>query len=431
MFKRVAKNFGKVLKGRGIAGILSAVSVALMAHALPVEQFGLIVLLHTYIKVVKGIFNFNTHESIVRYGVPLQDSGDERGLKCLLRTTMLVDQVSTLIATVIGVLAVPLTAHLLHWDEQLTDWAWFYALILITTGVNTSNGILRIYDRFDALGVQYTIQPAVRLLLVIVAWASDGGMLMFLLAWAIAYCAGNLYLLVRGLVELRTHLDTPLLEGYRWREIFDWDREFWRFIGIVYWQTSLDLIPKQLSTLMAGNLLGPAAAGLFRLAREIQTILNRPTEMLGNVLFPDLTRAWRADRGSFMKLAFRSSAIAGGLGLLIVVFAFFAGRWILGMIGENYVPAAPLMVLLLLAASFDFASAPLRSSAYAMGNAAILLRIHILGAAVYVVLFYLMTLWTGLIGPGLASILTSVMTFILAARLMRRRDSLGPASDEP
>ena len=33
----------------------------------------------------------------------------------------------------------------------------------------------------------------------------------------------------------------------------------WRFIGIVYWQTNLDLIPKQLSTLMAGNLLGPAA----------------------------------------------------------------------------------------------------------------------------------------------------------------------------
>jgi O-antigen/teichoic acid export membrane protein len=174
---------------------------------------------------------------------------------------------------------------------------------------------------------------------------------------------------------------------------------------------------------MAGNLLGPAAAGLFRLAREIQTILNRPAEMLGNVLFPDLTRAWQTDRDGFMKLAFRTSAIAGGLGLVIVVFAWFAGAWILALIGENYVPAAPLMVLLLLAASFDFASAPLRSSAYAMGNAAILLRIHILGAVVYVALFYLMTLLTGLIGPGLASLLTSVMTFTLAAQLLKRRGS--------
>lgn len=423
MLKRVAKNFGQVLKGRGIAGILSAVSVALMAHALPVEQFGLIVLLHTYVKVVKGIFNFNTHETIVKYGVPLQDSGDEGRLKSLLRTTLSIDFVSTVLATLVGVAAVPVTAQLLHWDAEVTHWAWFYTLILLTTAVNTSNGILRIYDRFDALGVQYTIQPAVRLALIAIAWTADAGMLSFLLAWGIAYCAGNLYLLVRGLVEMRSHLASPLAEGYRWREIFDWDRDFWRFIGIVYWQTSLDLIPKQLSTLMAGNLLGPAAAGLFRLAREIQTILNRPTEMLGNVLFPDLTRAWRSDRGSFMKLAFRTSAIAGGLGLSIVVLAWFAGEWILGLIGESYVPAAPLMVLLLLAASFDFASAPLRSSAYAMGNAATLLRIHILGAAVYVVLFYLMAITAGLIGPGLASLLTSVMTFALTARLMKRNDT--------
>jgi len=422
MLKRVAKNFGKILKGRGIAGALSAVSVAFMAHALPVEQFGLIVLLHTYVKVVKGFFNFNTYETIVKYGVPLQDSGDEPQLKSLLRTTISIDLASTLLATLIGVAAVPVTAGLLHWDEQVTQWAWFYTLILITTGVNTSNGILRLYDRFDALGVQYTIQPAVRLLLVILAWAVDGGMLMFLLAWGIGYCAGNIYLLIRGQLELRTHLTTPLLEGYQRREIFNWDRDFWRFISVVYWQTNLDLIPKQLSTLMAGNLLGPAAAGLFRLAREIQTVLNRPAEMLGNVLFPDLTRAWLTDKGSFMKLAFRTSAIAGGFGLLIVVFAWFAGEWILALIGGNYVPAAPLMVLLLLAASFDIASAPLRSSAYAMGNASTLLRIHILGAAVYVVLFYLMTMFTGLIGPGLASVLTSLMTFVLTALLMNRRD---------
>jgi len=422
MLKRVAKNFGKVLKGRGIAGIFSAVSVAFMAHALPVEQFGLIVLLHTYVKVVKGFFNFNTYETIVKYGVPLQDSGNEPALKSLLRTTISIDFASTFLATVIGVAAVPLTARFLHWDEQVTQWAWFYTLILITTGVNTSNGILRLYDRFDALGVQYTIQPAVRLLLVILAWALDGSMFMFLLAWGIGYCTGNIYLFIRGQMELRAHLTTPFMEGYHRQEIFNWDRDFWRFIGIVYWQTNLDLIPKQLSTLLAGNLLGPAAAGLFRLAREIQTVLNRPAEMLGNVLFPDLTRAWHTDRGSFLKLSVRTSAIAGGIGLLIVVFAWFAGERILALVGENYVPAAPLMVLLLLAASFDLASAPLRASAYAMGNAATLLRIHILGTVVYVILFYLMTIYTGLVGPGLASILTSLVTFSLTARLMNRRE---------
>jgi O-antigen/teichoic acid export membrane protein len=420
MFKRVAINFGKVLRGRGIAGLLSVVSIGLAAHALPVEQFGLIILLHTYVKVIKGFLNFRTFEAIVRYGVPLHDNGDEQGLKSLLRSSMMIDFGSSLLAALIGVAALPLASQFLHWDDQLTQWAWFYVLILLTTCVNTSSGILRLYDRFDALGVQYTVQPLVRLLLVGLAWLFDSGMFFFLLAWGIAYCVGNIYMFLRGQKELRAHLDTPLFLGFRWREIFEHDREFWNFIGVIYWQTNLDLVPKQVSTLLAGNLLGPAAAGLFRLAREISTVLGRPAALLRDVLFPDLTRAWHSDQGGFKKLQFRTSLIAGSAGLLIVVFAWFAGEYLLALVGEDYVPAAPLMVLLLLAASFELASAPLRAAAYAMGKASTLLRIHVLGILCYVVLFYLVTGFVGLIGPGLASVMTSILTFSLTARLIAR-----------
>jgi len=330
----------------------------------------------------------------------------------------MIDFGSSLIAALIGVAAVPLASQFLHWDEQLTQWAWFYALILLTTCVNTSSGILRLYDRFDALGVQYTVQPMVRLLLVSLTWLFDGGMFVFLLAWGFAYCAGNIYMFLRGMVELRQHLSTPLFQGFRWREILERDREFWGFIGVIYWQTNLDLIPKQVSTLLAGNLLGPAAAGLFRLAREISTVLGRPAALLRDVLFPDLTRAWHSDQSGFKKLQFQTSLIAGCAGLLIVVFAWFAGEYLLALIGEDYVPAKPLMVLLLLAASFELASAPLRAAAYAAGKASTLLRIHILGIGLYIVFFYLVTGYVGLIGPGLASVMTSMLTFSLTARLI-------------
>ena len=421
MSKRIAINFGKVLRGRGIAAVFSVLSTALTAHALPVEQFGLIILLHTYIKVVKGFFNFRIFEAIVRFGVPLLDSGDEPGLKSLVRSTVLIDFSSGLTAALVGVAAVPLAASFLHWDAQMTQWAGYYALIIITTGVNTSNGILRLYDRFDALGVQYTVQPMVRLLLVSLAWVMDGGMLMFLLAWGIAYCAGNIYMFTRGMLELKARLSTPFMEGFRWREILDRGSEFWRFIGVVYWQATVDLVPKQLSTLLAGNLLGPAAAGMFRLAREISTVLNRPATLLKDVLFPNLTRSWNSEEAGFKKLPFRTSLIAGSVGFLIAILAWFVGESLLALIGEDYVPAAPLMVLLLVAASFELASAPLRAAAYAMGKASTLLRIHVLGIGVYIPLFYFITSFTGLIGPGLASLMTSLLTFVLTVRLIARK----------
>ena len=43
--KRVLRNFGVVLRGRGIAALLTLGATVLMAKALPANQFGLVILL--------------------------------------------------------------------------------------------------------------------------------------------------------------------------------------------------------------------------------------------------------------------------------------------------------------------------------------------------------------------------------------------------
>jgi O-antigen/teichoic acid export membrane protein len=417
---RTLKNFGKVLRGRGIAAVCSVAATALMAHALPVEQFGLVVLLHTYIMVIKGFVNFRSFEAIVRYGIPLQEAGEEAQLKSLLRSTIVLDVSSSLFAVAIGVLAVPLVAGYLHWDATLSHWAIFYSLILLTTPINTSSGILRLYDRFDALGMLYTVTPLVRAALVAAAWLFDGSMLMFILAWGISFCVGNLWMIFRGLFELRGKLNSSLWSGFRWADMRAQGREFWKFIGVVYWQTSIDLLPKHLSTLLAGSLLGPAAAGLFRLAREAATVLNQPAVILREVIFPDLTRAYNRDSATFAKDTFRTAFYAGCAGFVFVLVALLFGGPLLRLVGEDYVPAKMLLTLLMVAGSFELASASLRAAAYAMGKAHSLLRIHVLGIFFYLVLFFVLTRSMGLTGPGLAAIVTSLFTLSLTVRLVSR-----------
>src|SRR5665811_2346663 len=89
--KRVLKNFGVVLRGRGIAGVLNLAATALMAHALNATEFGLVILLHTYVLAVRGILNFRTYEAVVRFGVPLHENGETQGVKRLLGTTTLIE----------------------------------------------------------------------------------------------------------------------------------------------------------------------------------------------------------------------------------------------------------------------------------------------------------------------------------------------------
>jgi len=415
---RILRNFGVVIRGRGIAGVFSVLATGLMANALSPTEFGLVILLHTYVMVVRGALNFRTFEAVVRFGIPLNDSGNEKGFRSLLRSTILIDVVSALLATIVGVAAAPLAGYFLHWDAEMVYWAALYSLIMISTANGTPNGILRVYDRFDALGVQFTIAPALRFGMVAVAWAMEAPMTVFMIVWGSAFAIGHLYMLVRGLIELRAHVVTPLWSGFRWNELKKPEVGFWNFVGVVYWQTGIDLLPKHVSVLLAGNLLGPAAAGLFRLAREFSTVLTQPAVTLREVLFPDLTRSFHADDGGIHSIPFKTAVIAGLAGLVIVLFSVIAGDPMLGIIGPEYIPAAPLLTMLLLAATFDLSCASLRAAAYAMGRASTILKIHVAGIITYLALFFLLTPFTGLTGPGWAAIIASLLALGLTARLV-------------
>jgi len=420
MLKRVLKNFGVVIRGRGIAAVFSVAATGLMANALSATEFGLVILLHTYVMVIRGALNFRTFEAVVRYGIPLNDSGDKAGLRSLLCSTMLIDLSAALLATLIGILAVPIAGNYLHWDAEMTSWAAVYSLVILSTANGTPNGILRIYDRFDALGVQLTVAPALRFAMVAVAWALDAPKSVFIIAWGSAFAAGHLYMFVRGLVELRIHTSEGMWKGFNWRNLRKRESDFWKFVGVVYWQTNIDLLPKHVSVLLTGALLGPAAAGLFRLAREFSTVLTQPAVTLREVLFPDLTRSVHAEDGGIRSVPFKAAVIAGSVGLCFVIFSLFFGKPMLAIVGKEYVPAATLLSLLLLAASFDLASASLRAAAYAMGRATTVLNIHIGGIVTYVSLFFLLTPLLGLTGPGLAAVVASMLALGLTARLVAK-----------
>jgi O-antigen/teichoic acid export membrane protein len=264
--RRILKNFGIVLRGRGIAAILNLVATTLMASALLATEFGLVILLHTYVLAVRGILNFRTYEVIVKFGVPLHENDNKSGLRNLFRTTTLIDVTSGVAATILGVSAASMAGKFLHWDSAMISMAGWYSLVMLTTICNTPNGILRIYDRFDALSIFYTVGPAIRFVGVIIAWTLDASMHFYVVIWALAFVLENTWLFIRGHLEVYKQIDGGMWRGGSWRGVHKTSKAFRHFIFVLYWQTNVDFLPKHLSVLMAGSLLGPAAAGMFRLA---------------------------------------------------------------------------------------------------------------------------------------------------------------------
>ncbi len=412
VIRRAASNFGKLLQGRGVAAILELLTVGLLARSLTPELFGTIVLMQTYVLVIRGLLNFKLYEVLVKYGVPLVENKEEQSFANLLRLTLFIDFASTLTATILAIAGAQITALVLDWQPLTTQATMIYSLVLLTFGFGTAKGMLRMFDRFDLLALQLMIGPVLRLAGVVLIMMTNPEMYLFVIVLTLATAAGNLCLIVMGLLEMRRqigHIPLMLVPPEAWQERFTGIK---RFMIVLYWQGNVDMLPKHISTLLAGSLLGPAGAGLLRLARETTKILSKPGALLRQVLFPDLVRLWLSDTRIFGAIVLRAIVVSALVGALFILGATFASGPLLGAaLGDGYREAAPLINWLLLATTIELMASVLRAAGYAIGHAGKILKLHLMSSVIYLLFFILLTPQMGLIGPGLAACLAAIVPF--------------------
>ncbi|MEZ5597956.1 MAG: lipopolysaccharide biosynthesis protein [Pseudomonadales bacterium] len=420
--RKALGNLNRLLAGRAFAGVLGLVATAIMARALAPEQFGLVILLHTYLLTWQGLLNCKPFEAIIRYGVDAVDAGDETRLRRLLKLSLRVDVVSSLLAAILAAGLAGVTGRLLGWDPAFIGMAQLYSLLLLTSVTGTAKGVLRLFNRFDLLARQLAIAPALRFVGALFCWWQSLGLTGFIVTWGLALGLEHLYMTFRGWRELNRQLDQPTLHDV---DISDWREAFpgyAKFTGIVYWQSNLDLLPKHLVTLVVGAFLGPMEAGLYRLARELSQVLQTPAVLIRQVLFPDFTRLWNRGGDGLVWILLRTVAGAALGGLVFVVVSVFWGDWLLGVFaGDAYVAAAVVLTWLLVAGTLDLCTSVLRVAGYAMGDASVVLRLTAIAAAAYLLALLLLVPVAGLVGAGLSACVASLTTLTGMVIMVRRR----------
>ena len=408
----VIRNLRKLLTGKAVSALLQLTATLIMARALTPTDFGVVVLLQSYVLVWNGVFNCKPFEAIIRYGVPALERNDSTQLLRLLKLGMIIDVFSSIGATVFAVSCVGFVGRYFSWHEDLSQVAMLYSLILLAGMTGTAKGVLRLFNRFDLLSTQLAIAPILMFIGSSLAWYQGWGTHAFIMTWAIASVSDKLYMIVRGFGELNRQIPGARLFTTKvgpWRQAFP---GIAAFTNVVYWQSNLDLVPKHGADLMVGALLGAESAGLYRLARGVSSILATPAVLLRQVLFPDLTRLWNSGADGFYWILTKTATTAAGLGLLLVAAVSVWGEALLiAVAGPDYAPAAIVMSWLLFAATLDLCSSIFRSAAYAMGNAGRVLRLNISTMLIYLACFIIACDLFGLIGPGVAATCASGVTF--------------------
>lgn len=419
-FRRVARNFGWLLSGRGGAAALSLAATALAARALGPEAFGWVVLAHTTALLVRHLCSLKAADAVVRFGVPLLQ-GDAPGRAAdptwrrLVGALYRLDSLAALLAAAVGALLL-FAAAPLGLPPSLVDAAWLYAAALLCCGTGTAKGVLRSLDRYRLLGALITTAPAVRLAGVGLCMALQAPAAGYLAAWAVGLLAGHLLLqgaVARTLGMLR--LGAPV------RPALAAHPGLGAFLNVLYWQSNLDQLPRRAAVLAVGGLFGAEGAGIYRLAKDLGEAVDRPVLMLRQAVFPDQNRLWRDDRRQFLALTWRSGLVLAAFGgALFLIAAAFGGALLAALAGEPFRAGALLLALLFAGGVLDLGGAALRPASYAMDQAGRVFLLQIAAALLFFAVLYAAAPAAGLASAGWATLASATLSLAGMAWLVRR-----------
>jgi O-antigen/teichoic acid export membrane protein len=276
--------------------------------------------------------------------------------------------------------------------------------------------MLRLFGHFGLLAQQTVITPAFRLAGSALAFALDGPLAWYLAAWFVAAYAGAAVMVWQAWSRAAAQ---GLLAGFRFtpRGLGQGSPGLWRFMLVTNVYSTLALVPNHLATYLVGAVLGPAAAGLFKVAREIGTALGKPADLLNQTLYPDMARLALA--GDWRQLLFallRACGLAALLALLLLALVFGLGEFLIGLIfGQEFRAAAPVLELLVVAAAISmlvFAAEPVL---YALGRPGTLLAISIAGNGLLFALMLILMPRLELPGAGWAAVGAAALSACLLA----------------
>ncbi|MEQ6335299.1 lipopolysaccharide biosynthesis protein [Sphingobium sp. MK2] len=418
-FARILANTGWLLGGKGVGAILSIAYLAIVTRTLGVADFGRFALVLSAAQVIKTLVSFDSWQIVVRYGQPHLTAGHGDALNRVLRFCILIDLASAVAGGLIAAAIILAFDDLLGIGPGMGWQVWLFCMMMMITIRSSPTGILRLFDRFDSAALAETMMPVGRMIGAGAAllWMPD--ITGFLIAWGFAelLCALSYW-------GLALHVGRGRIGHWRAGRTIDARAENPGIVGFLTatnLQTSLASIGQQVAVLIVGAFVGPAGAGLYRLANQLANSLTKISSLLSRSIFVELSRSSSHGGdalGTLFRRTNRLALIAGGV---IIALIATIGRPLLGFIaGPEFLPAYPLLLLLGIAACIELIGVSYRPLLMATDRAGLSLRITFVATLLLLGLQAALLPLYGTIGAAVANIAAALAAFAMMGWASRR-----------
>ena len=120
----------------------------------------------------------------------------------------------------------------------------------------------------------------------------------------------------------------------------------WSFVWSTNIAHSIWSARNSCSTVLVGIVLGPAAAGLFKIAMTFFDAAGTPAGLLGKSFYPEVMRLYSRTTRPWL-LGVKSGLLAGGIGILVALAVLIVGKPLISLVfGVKYLEAIMIQVML-------------------------------------------------------------------------------------
>jgi O-antigen/teichoic acid export membrane protein len=427
VFRTVLRNAGYLISGKAAGALFSLLAFACAGRALTPGVFGILMIVHSYAHTAGGLAKFQTWQFIVREATPALHHGDVARARDVIRFSFGLDIASGVIGMAGAIALLPWLSSRFGIDRATLPLALIYCTLVPTMSAATATGVLRVLDRFDLIAGQQIVTPVLRAGGAVLSYVADFGFVGFVVTWYLSDLLGDLVLWYYAVRELkRREMLNALKPG-----LFATAKRLpgaWAFVWTTNAAHSVYSAWGPLSNLVVAGILGPVAAGLYKIASTLLDSAAKPADLLRRGYYPEIMRLDPRERRPWL-LGLRAGLLAGLVGLLIVGLVLVGGKPLIGFVfGRRYLEAYDLLKLMAVSLVVAMAFFPLESLLYMAHRQTAALVAQLVAVMAYLVLLVVLTHGYGLDGAGLAylagSIAIAVCMLVPTLSAYRRRAAL-------
>lgn len=410
IIRRLARNVVYLLSGSGGAALMSMASLALTARALGPTLLGMLVVIEAYVRLADQLLRLETWQAVIKHGADSLENDKTDDFKRLIKFAVMLDIGTAWFAGAAAAAGVVMFGHLMGWSDETQHMGIIFSLTIFARLSGTPTAVMRLFDKFAVFAWQQILTAGIRLALVTTAYLAGAGLWGFLIIWMTCTVFEQLFMVSLAWRELvrQGHGDALRISA---RGITKIHPGIWQFMISMNLSVLIRKTTRETDTLIIGGVLGPAAAGLYHVAKRLGDAMLKIGTPIQQAVFPEVAKLWaRKEVERFKQTIWRINLATGvACVLVLAVVAPNAELLVRILAGDKFLEAASIVTLQILGVCLIMFGTVIRPALQSMGLHTQLLKIVIVATAAFYAFLLLTVTDLGIASASIAHIVFAVV----------------------